>query len=208
MFSILIILLARFFDARNAMYSSVLFFTMLILYMFLKKLIKRDIKVFLLSSVIPLIMTAFTFVTVYFYNKGVSAYILLDNKLSSRIRLSSMNLQALPIKILNFVSYSEYESKLANTVDNGYLYIVLRYGIVFVFVVLVLFINASKCFKEKRSEYGSLALVAAGISAFVGNPFTGCYFFPFIVIALSNLFSQRRCNCLSSISYAGGLCDE
>lgn len=191
---IITLVLAKIFDARNAMFSMFIFWLLILVYSTFKmlKINKTNNCFFSIGKIIPLMMVAFTFLTAYLYGKGNGLIVALDKLLSSRIRVSALNLQRVPVKLVNFISYEDYEKLLADTVDNGYLYISLRYGVVFILLTIVLFVAIARYLKYQNKPIACIALIAAGISVFVSNAFTGCYFLPFWVIALRSLYTRRR----------------
>ncbi|ORU01439.1 oligosaccharide repeat unit polymerase Wzy [Anaerovibrio sp. JC8] len=180
----------RIFDAHNALFSILFFIVLIAIYKNTRK-IKKDIKwPYKLCTIIPAMMTLFTFITIYLYERGEQLAILLDLLFTARIRTALLNIQKMPIKFINFVSYDEYENQLANTVDNGYLYIVLRYGIVFVLLVCVLFYMVAKHYNVRQNPVACLAVISAGVSSYISNAFVGCLFLPFWIIAVSKAMTS------------------
>ncbi|SEA56551.1 hypothetical protein SAMN05216349_11716 [Oribacterium sp. KHPX15] len=188
-FCIISMCLGKIFDARNAVLSTLLFFSLVGIYYFnrIMRLAWSEKWPSQMTKLAPIIMSISTFVSIFLYNKGKIVAFCLDKFLSGRIRISALNLQSVPIKILNFVSYTNYEEMLVSTVDNGYLYIVLRYGLVFMLFVFVLIGQIVKYYKKNKNSVACLALLSACVSAVISNPFTGCYYLPFWMIGIISL---------------------
>lgn len=179
-------LLTMIFDARTSIVSMMIFY---ILYIIKGR---NHYRLFpnIIVKIVPVFMSITTLVLVKLYENGNIGAIFTNYLLSNRIAASVMNLKVTSLQILKIISYSDYEQTLVTTVDNAYLYIMLRYGILFLIIFFFAYFKIADYFFYKKSLSGQASLMAMGVSMFVVNSITGCYFLPFWAIAIGKIKNE------------------
>ena len=92
------------------------------------------------------------------------------------------------IKAINIITYEEFSNRLITALDHSYYYILLRYGYVMMILVVIAIYFISNYYYRQDNIYGCLAVIVISVSLIVTNTLTGCYFLPFWVVALRELY--------------------
>ena len=50
----------------------------------------------------------------------------------------------------------------------------------------------AKYYKDRNNHIACLAVLSAGVSIYISNAFTGCYFLPFWIIAVSKAMAYAK----------------
>lgn len=183
-----------FCDSRNAFFLSLVFSTMI----FVEKCIgtnNRIKSVFCITTkyIVP-ILSAFSLSMMFLLLRG-GIWDTIDSFFSGRFRAGIFKMRRVGLHLINIMSNREFQSDYltyangmrVDTVilDNGYLYIILRYGVLVVlFYFLVSFILSQKA---KGNMYVLIVLLSVFLANFIDNDFVDYLFLPFILIAFNNL---------------------
>lgn len=135
-------------NSRTAYYSIILFLIYLVFNYFYKKIKKSDFKI----SKIPLTEYMFIFVAALslvitkLYESGNHIAIFMDKVLSNRLSLQVTNMQAFPISIFgDKITY-------IRTLDNGFIKLLLSFGIVSFIFYIIIFVKTIKKAKIKNNN--------------------------------------------------------
>ncbi len=140
------------------------------------------------------IMSIFSFAMMFLLVKG-GFWNVIDDFFSGRFRLSIFKMRRIGLHLINFMSNQDYASDfiyyadntLLDTVviDNGYLYVILRYGILAIlFYVAISFLLAKKF---ENDIYALIVLLIVFAANFVDNDLVDYSFLAFILLAFNNL---------------------
>ena len=133
----------------------------------------------------------------FLYVRGNSVASVVDKALTGRVSLALRTFSVYPIKIINIMSFDEYRSTLQSTIDNGYYYIVYRYGYVYLFLLLIVGRLVVSYFKSAKNDLGVVTIITISVSCAIANGFASCYFFPFWVLAFFELNRRIKTKGLS-----------
>lgn len=187
------ILLFILCNSRNSFYLSIIL-TGLILFeknVGIKKIFR---KIFYLCVKYTLpVLSGFSFTMMFLLLKG-GIWNTVDTIFSGRFRLAIFKMRRVGLHLINIMSNEDFLSdniifvngKLLDTVvlDNGYLYIILRYGvlaILFYFVVSFLLTQ-----KAQNNVYALIVLLLVFLANFIDNDLVDYSFLPFVLIAFDN----------------------
>lgn len=182
--------------SRNALISSII----LSLFVIFEKRKSRSGHGFLYKIAVIAVpcMSFFSFAMMFLLLKG-GIWNTIDNVFSGRFRLAIFKMRRIGIHLVNIMSDDVFLSdnisyvtgKTLDTIvlDNGYLYVMLRYGIlVLIFYFTVAYLLASKN-KENSCILG--AIIAAFVINFVDNDLVDYSFLPFILWAFNDWENNR-----------------
>ena len=191
LYMIMSVVVNSFCHSRNGQYLS-LFLSIFII--FVRRIGQEKCKVLYKAAMLSVpIMSVFSFSMMFLLLKG-GIWNTIDSFFSGRFRLAIFKMRRVGIHLINIMSNKAFindnilyvnEKKLRTVViDNGYLYIILRYGIlVLLFYFLVAYLLAKKN-KENICVLGTL--IAVFIANFVDNDLVDYSFFPFILWAFND----------------------
>ena len=182
--------ISKIFDARNSLYALIFFYLLCGVSNILKRINGNSFaglnKLFVvMAKICPIVMVCITFALENLYAHKNKIALQINDLLSNRLRSTHWNLETVPIKLFRAVSYDEYEAMLRTAVDNGYLYIILRYGLIYLIFLFAVFWLMIRFYKENNNVVGCIALLSIAISIYVSNSITNCYFIPFWLISLT-----------------------
>lgn len=134
-----------------------------------------------------LILATISICMVFMYGQNPIKIGVFDELLSGRIRLSYLMLQKTGIHLINFMPESEY---IANRIilDNGYIYTIIRYGILFV----IFYVCVQFRIYDQHDARLSFIFAIATLGCFFDNDFFSYGFFPYILIAFHKVSVKGR----------------
>lgn len=195
---LLIIAIAFFldssFDSRNALYSTIIL-SLLVFSIQLEYLIGRrnSSNSFLprlyqwISKYLAAIVSVVSLLLLRLYSRGAGIAILIDRVLSSRLRASTMRFSSSPMQLLRVVSYAEYQETSVSVIDNGYLYIIARYGLLYLILFVIVAYYIAHYFQRTKNVQGIVFFISALISCYITNEIVSCNFLPFWVVGIREI---------------------
>ncbi len=153
-----------------------------------------------IASFTPSVLFILSLIISYFYKPfGLLAEI--NDLLSGRLRLANTALQSYPIKLFgqpiqmiafggkegNNLSYSAIDRSLYFYIDSSYIYILLRYGILFTIILLILFTLKTK--RTKLLSYNLIIILICG-SAFVDQTLVSPAYNIFLFSIFAKLYND------------------
>lgn len=192
LFLIFATIINLFCHSRNALILSVL----LSVFLFITKKSKKNKPKVLYRITIFSIpcMSFFSIAMMFLLLKG-GIWNTIDSIFSGRFRLAIFKMRRIGLHLINIMSNDVFvndnityvDGRHLNTIvlDNGYLYITLRYGILMLlFYILVAFILAKK---NKNDSYILGTLIAVFVANFIDNDLVDYSFLPFILWGFNEL---------------------
>lgn len=177
-------------NSRNAFYlCAILSFAVIYIKHFpLNKYITKSLTIITKYSV--LLMSIFSYAMIFLLLRG-GVYDKIDSFFSGRFRNAIFKMRSVGIHLVTFMSNEDY-FRDGITLDNGYLYIILRYGIVM--VIFFVIVNYFLVNKVGNNPFALIALLVLFIANFIDNDLVDYGFFPFII------FTFNRANFIERIS--------
>ena len=138
------------------------------------------------SKNIMLIFFALSFISTYFRARAMHVDILnvFDGYLNGRIYLSALKYNIVGVHFVNFMDSATYFST-QYTIDNGYTYILLRYGVLSAIIYMI--VNLSFINRYKNNKFIQLIFMVIAFSNFIDNDFFSYGFLPFLIIGINSL---------------------
>lgn len=180
-----------FCHSRNALILSL---ALSIFTLFAKKMKKDEYKILYRTAVLSIpCMSIFSFSMMFLLLKG-GIWNTIDTFFSGRFRLSIFKMRRIGIHLINIMSNESFvkdnitylDGKYISSIvlDNGYLYVMLRYGI----LILLVYWLIAYCLAKKNKGNACVlgALIAVFIVNFVDNDLVDYSFLPFILCAFNN----------------------
>lgn len=191
LFMFLAIVANVFCNSRNAVISSIFLSVFIILE---KKRSRNNHRLLYRTAIFSIpCMSVFSFAMMFLLLKG-GIWDTIDSVFSGRFRLAIFKMRRIGIHLINIMSneifasdnivYVNGENLSSVTLDNGYLYIILRYGIlILLFYFLVAYLLAKK---NKDNGCVLVTIIAVFIINFVDNDLVDYSFLPFILWAFND----------------------
>ena len=193
---VLFVLLAgatnTFCHSRNALILSL---ALSLFVVFAKQMKKDEHKILYRTTVLSIpCMSIFSFSMMFLLLKG-GIWNTIDTFFSGRFRLAIFKMRRIGLHLINIMSnesfvkdnitYVDGKDISSIVLDNGYLYVILRYGIL---IILVYFLIAYCLAKKNKGNACVLgALIAVFIANFVDNDLVDYSFLPFILWAFNDV---------------------
>lgn len=181
-----------FCHSRNALILSL---ALSLFVVFSKKMKKDEYKIlYRITALIIPCMSIFSFSMMFLLLKG-GIWNTIDTFFSGRFRLAIFKMRRTGLHLINIMSnelfvkdnitYVDGKDMSSIVLDNGYLYVILRYGIL---IILVYFLVAYCLAKKNKGNACVLgALIAVFIANFVDNDLVDYSFLPFILWAFNDV---------------------
>lgn len=178
-------------DARNSIVASVIMFCLFLIFRVLKG--KKTIKLFewICIMVAPALSFFSLAMTTLLLKGGI--YDVIDSYFSGRFRVAILKIRDVGLHFINLMTNAEF-FKDNIVIDNGYLYVALRYGVVFLLFYFVVFYLLIK--QANKSIYKLICIFVLILINFIDNDLVDYSFLPFIIMAFNKMSLQK----LSSIT--------
>nr|WP_243431754.1 hypothetical protein [Clostridium botulinum] len=141
------------------------------------------------------VMSLFSYLMMFLLLHG-GIWNTIDSFFSGRFRLAIFKMRHVGLHLVNFMSNEDFTSDsvtyvngrvLENIVlDNGYIYVLLRYGVLF--ILFYVFISFTLAKKSKENMYELCVLLVVVVANFIDNDLADYSFLPFILFAFSNIY--------------------
>lgn len=175
-------------DSRNAFILSAIMIAIIIISELIpkkkrKKIHKITTKVFSKSIYI---ISFTSVVPSYLYSLNIMSniWIELDKIFTNRCYLGAEKIKSIGLHFINFMSSNSFQ-KDRIVIDNGYLYFVLRYGILSILPLYFIFKSLFDCYKKEYMK--CLILFFIIIINFTDNDFLSYGFLPYAIIGIENM---------------------
>lgn len=142
-----------------------------------------------------LVMSVFSYAMMFLLLRG-GIWNTIDSFFSGRFRLAIFKMRRVGLHLVNFMSNEDFTSDFVTYVngrvlenivlDNGYIYVLLRYGVICIlFYVFISFILSNK---SKENIYELCVLLVVFIASFIDNDLVDYSFLPFILFAFNSIY--------------------
>lgn len=193
------------FFATNTKFElvcSILMITASILYKYyskdwIDKLIKYCAKYIMIFLTVISIFIAFT------YNSNNKTYSFINKTLSNRLYLMSTavkeyGLPAFGKKIdwidRNAIVNGDKQGESENVVDNGYIYIILNYGWVFLIVLEIGYYKLVEIEEKKGNKFFKYIIIILGIHTFINPQLMQLVYNPFMLVLIDAILDEDKRN--------------
>lgn len=179
LFTIVALILNLTNDSRNALYLSLILNGLVLFEKVLGfQRISKEI-LYLITKYSVLVMSIFSYAMMYLLLMG-GIWDTIDTFFSGRFRLGIFKIRLVGIHFINIMSNEAFFAD-GITLDNGYIYIILRYGLLFIlFYILIAFFLVQK---TQGDIYALISLLIIFVANFVDNDLVDYSFLPFILLA-------------------------
>ena len=180
-----------FCHSRNALILSL---ALSLFVIFAKKMKKDEYKILYRTTILSIpCMSSFSFSMMFLLLKG-GIWNTIDDFFLGRYRLAIFKMRRIGLHLINIMSnesfvndnitYVDGKNMSSIVLDNGYLYVLLRYGI----LILLIYFFIAYCLAKKNKGNACVlgALIAVFIANFVDNDLVDYSFFPFILWAFND----------------------
>lgn len=163
--------------------------TIILLIMFLiitrKKFSKSHILLFL-SRFVVVFLSIGSFFIMYFQGIGDAKLYVINNYFSGRFAIAYHAMTSIGVHLVNFMNGDKYTETISQwfVIDNGYLYVMLRYGILFIIFYYVIHWAITK--KYKDNYYIIIVSIAVAFTNFVDNDLFSYNFLPILLLAFNS----------------------
>lgn len=174
--------------SRNAFYLSILFASFVLIVRKIR--IKRNVWSLLekIEKILVPLYATFSVSMFFLLMKG-GIYDKLDSVFSGRFRAGIYKMRNIGIGLIRFISYEDY-MKDNIIIDNGYLYVMLRYGMLF--IVFYALLNYMVVKKANKNPYKLICIFIVLTANLIDNDLVDYSFLPFIIIAFSDMYNRLQ----------------
>lgn len=181
-------------NSRNAFFLSAFFTLSIIIEKNFKVLSKIKNILYLLDTYIVVLMSMFSVAMLYLLLKG-GIWDKIDNLFSGRFRLAIFKMRRVGLHLINIMSNDDFVTdniQYVNgtffntlTVDNGYLYVILRYGLLVIFFYIVVAVLLAS--KAETDSYMLITILMVFVANFIDNDLVDYSFLPFILYTFNGM---------------------
>jgi hypothetical protein len=186
------ILIYKLCLSRNALFCCVLL-TLFVLCSKSKRVKeKKPSKILYRSSfAIIIILPILLLITMIFQGNNILLLYNINKSLSGRLAIAYHQYEITGLKLINFMSKDSYQA-VARIIDSGYLYVALRYGLLFLIFYVVIQYKYVKKYQFTRLALCVILIVV--LENAIDNDLFSYGFLPYILIA----FSKSKSLCKTS----------
>lgn len=146
----------------------------------------------IVSSVSFVLITFFSLFLLWGYSGQKQFAIAMNSVLSNRVMLTLFNYEAMPFRLINVLSQQEFSDMTQYTFDNGYYYLLARYGYLVVGIFLITTIMTVVYMKKKGNYYAMVPYFVIALLNFIDNGIVSYVFLPYMFCGIHALYSGCR----------------
>ena len=76
--------------------------------------------------------------------------------------------------------------------DNGYYYLLARYGYLIMLIFLSVSVAAVECMKKEENHYAMLVFIVIAMLNFIDNGFVSYAFLPYMILGICGMYSRVK----------------
>ena len=134
---------------------------------------------------IILVLILFNIILLYLYQIEASIAQSIDNILTGRIMFPVLSFKLHNITFINLMSFSQWKMQQIYTIDNGFYYILSRYGYMYLVFLMCIIYLVMKHFKYSNNYAGGICLFCLCVFFSIESTFS--LFLPFFIISFRQL---------------------
>lgn len=177
--------------SRNALLATIIVSGLFLVFQVLGKNVKIITIFEKIDYLISFFLFLFSFAMTFLISKG-GIYDTIDTILSGRFRVPSYKIAITGVHLLNTMSNEAY-FKDGLIIDNGYMYVILRYGILA--TIFYIMVNYSLVRKAEKSSIRLICILIIFLVNIIDNDLCDYNFLPFIICSFNtsnNIKYQRN----------------
>lgn len=142
----------------------------------------------IMASAAFLLITIFSLFLLWGYSGQKQFAIILNSVLSNRVMLALLNFDVLPFQMISVLSQQEFSDVTLHVFDNGYYYLLARYGYVVVGIFIITTIMTVAYMKKKENYYAMITYIVIALLNFIDNGMVSYIFFPYMLCGIHSLY--------------------
>lgn len=143
------------------------------------------------SKVSYLACALISFVLLYAYKQGNMWVVVIDELISGRVRWVYMNTLKKPFEWIHIENSTDFANSLLYAYDDGYYYIVARYGYFMLIILILLSMQIAEYLISRKNYRGLISFAVVALVNFVDNGFISYGFYPYILIGISYVIEKN-----------------
>lgn len=182
-------------DSRNGLISMEIALVLLVLIKLFQKKLYTEKIIVIIANFIRAVYVAMFFLSIgliYLYRANFFLVVKLNDLISNRIFAADEYFSIHSLKILNLSSYDNFIKTLIRPLDNGYYYILARYGILYMLLFLGVIFWITKKMIESKNINGLAILFVVALLNFIDNDFFSWGFYPFLIYGMGMMWNYKK----------------
>ena len=195
LFQLLALIVFMICGSKNAVITMELFFLLLFVFRFKEGTkshwdLRKKKWIYAMGLLSYPFMGAFSWILMQGYRKGNSLVRYFDTLITGRIGWATGNMWASHFKFINWSDYEEFTKSLKYAYDNGYYYLIARYGYLFFFIFLFITMILVVYMKNSDNYTAIISFSVLAVLNFIDNGFISYGFFPYLIMGVHCLMAS------------------
>lgn len=189
-FQVLGIVLFALCDSRNGLIALEILCLMQLFWNFAenKKSNKLLEKISMNSFIIVALLSQ---ILLWAYRKKMAFTFPINKMLSGRLQWVLENIwNNNPFKLFNFDTHEQFTASLLHAYDNGYYYLIARYGYIGMIIFLIVTIYAFKCLKKQNNYRAMISFIVVALLNFIDNGLISYGFLPYMLMGIYTMYHR------------------
>lgn len=128
------------------------------------------------------------------YRRHVAFTIPINVFLSGRLQWALENMWKTPFKMVNLASHETFTATLKYAYDNGYFYLIARYGYLAMVLFCIVTIYAYKYMKKEENYPAMISFIVVALLNFIDNGLISYGFLPYFLMGIHSLYNIAKEN--------------
>lgn len=112
--------------------------------------------------------------------------------ISGRFQWALENMWKTPFRFINWANNAEFNESLRYAYDNGYYYLIARYGYLFLYIFLFITILVAVYLKKQENYAAIVSFAVIAVLNFIDNGLISYGFFPYLILGVHYLTSSLK----------------
>lgn len=179
-------------DSRNGMVA----IELLLILQFLcqiRGISKRKKNIIYYTGALSYVMVcAFSWMLLQAYRHGNVFANYINILISGRFQWALENMWKTPFRLINWANNAEFNESLRYAYDNGYYYMIARYGYLFLYIFLFITIIVAIYLKKQENYAAIVSFAVVAVLNFIDNGLISYGFFPYLILGVHYLTSSIK----------------
>lgn len=203
-FQILGIIVFLLCDSRNGMIALEIMYVFLLFWKISKKSDRLKKMIGFVASISFSLIAILSIYLLNAYKIKTALSVIANDILSGRLWAAMMNSFSSPFEWIHFESSIQFMENLKYAYDNGYYFVMARYGYIMLILLCIVVFFICKYMQDEDNYTAILGLIVVGLLNFIDNGLISYGFLPYILIGIYSMFRYMN-NYISTHNIKGTL---
>lgn len=157
-----------------------------------KKIKRKQNYIYYMGTLSYVFVCMFSWMLLQAYRRGNVFANYVNMLISGRFQWALENMWKTPFRLINWSNNAEFNESIRYAYDNGYYYLIARYGYLFLYIFLFITIIVAIYLKKQENYAAIVSFAVIAVLNFIDNGLISYGFFPYLILGVHYLTSSLK----------------